>query len=178
MIAMSLEGSPVHVDLDCRLYFAQRRIGTYLDLLRCRPPHLRIVVARGLKLGQRELLIVQDHRRGIMTGNQRIELSLVSRKLAVQIERRLAQGNTNLFHLGGIDFVPFDEIEDGGVHALDRGSGWPKAQRDPLELPAPSEVGSDRLRLAAIRVNIVKAAVRGGEKFACRQKLLLSEERC
>src|SRR5436305_6716547 len=118
MIAMSLEGRPVHVDLDCRLYFAQRRIGTYLDLLRSRPPHLRIVVARGLELDQRELLIVQDHRRGIMTGNQRIELPLVPRELAVQIERRLAQCNTNLFHLGGIDFVPFDEIEDGGVHAL------------------------------------------------------------
>ena len=119
MVAARRERRAVGLDLDHRLHAGQRRIRTYLDLLGGRAPHFRIVVARGLELGEGEFLIVQDHRRGVMTGNQRIELPLVPRKLAVQIERRLAQGNANLFHLGGIDFVPFDEIEDGGVHALD-----------------------------------------------------------
>jgi hypothetical protein len=78
-------------------------------------------------LGEREFLIVQDHRRGVMTGNQRIELAFVLRELTVEIKCRLAQSHANFFHLGGIDFVPFDEIEDRGIHALDRGGRWPKA---------------------------------------------------
>jgi hypothetical protein len=41
----------------------------------------------------------------------------------------------------------------------------------------PSKLGRDRLRAAAIRVNVVKAAVRGGEKFASGQKVLLCEQR-
>src|SRR5262249_52713217 len=138
MIATSLEGCPADVDLDYRLYLAQRRIGTYLDLLGRRAPHVRVVVARGLELGEREFLIVQDHRRGVMTGNQGVELAFVLRELTVEIKGRLAQSHANFFHLGGIDFVPFDEIEDRGIHALDRGGGWPKALRDTLRPPVPS----------------------------------------
>src|SRR5258708_15873804 len=45
-----------------------------LDLLGRGAPHFRIVVAGGLELRERQLLVVQDHRRGVMPGNQRVEL--------------------------------------------------------------------------------------------------------
>ena len=112
-----------------------------------------------------------------MAGDQRIELALVVRELAVQIEGRLAQSDADFLHLGGIDLVSFDEIEQRGVHALDRGRGRPQTQRDLRELPAFPEIGGDRLRAAAIRVDIVKPAVARSEKFARGEKLLLGEQR-
>jgi hypothetical protein len=112
-----------------------------------------------------------------MTRNQRIEFAFVARELAVQVKCRLAQSHASFFHLGGIDVVPFDEIEERSVHALDRGGRRPKAQRDLLELPMPSELGDNRSRAAAIRVNIIKTTIRGSEKFTSRQKVLLGEQR-
>src|SRR4029077_5694234 len=129
-----------------------------------------------LELFERELLIVQDHRRGVMAGNERVELAVVARELAVQIERWRAQRDANFLHLGGIDLVPLDEIEQGSVHALDGGSRWPQPQCDLLELPALTEFGRDRLRATAIRVNIVKTATGGGEKLGGPQELLLGEQ--
>jgi hypothetical protein len=94
----------------------------------------------------------------------------------VQVEAGWLKATRTFFTLGGIDLVPFDEIEHRGVHALDRRGGRPEAQRDLLELPALSELGGDSLGAAAVRIDVVEAAVLGGQKFARRQKLLLSQQ--
>src|SRR5262245_50431215 len=73
--------------------------------------------------------------------------------------------------------MSFNEIEQRSVHALDRGGGRPQPKRDLLDLPALPEVGYGRLRAAAIRVNVVKAAVLGREELARRQNLLLGQQR-
>src|SRR5262245_62179957 len=99
MIAARLERRAVGVDLDYRLHAVERRIRADLDLLSRGAPHLRIVVAGRLELGKRELLVVQDHGGGVMAGNQRVELALVLRKLAVQIEGRLTRSEEHTSEL-------------------------------------------------------------------------------
>ena len=76
----------------------------------------------------------------------------------------LSQEVLNQYHTETIklSFVLFDEIEHGGVHALDRRGGRPQAQRNLLELPAFSEIGGDRRGTAAIRIDVEQTAVLGG----------------
>ena len=166
-----------HLDLDHRLHAGERRVGPHLDLLGGRAPQHRIVVARRLELGERELAVMQDDGGGVMGRDERVELRLVAGELAVQVEDRLVEADAQLLHLGGIDLVPLDEIEQRGIHALDRGGRGPQAQRDLLELPALAEPGGRELGLAAIRIAVVEAAVLGGEEFARRQKILLGQQR-
>ena len=76
--------------------------------------------------------------------------------------------------LGGIDRVLLEKIEQRRVHALHQRRRRPQPQRDLLELPAPAEIGGRELRLPAVGVGVVEAAVLGGEELARRQELLLA----
>ena len=120
---------------------------------------------------------MEDDGRSVMAGNQRVELALVLRELAVQIECRLAQCDAHFFHLGGVDLVLLDEIEHRGIHALNRRGGWPQAQRDLLELPAFSEIGGDGLGAPTIGIDVEKPPVPCGQKLARGEKLLLGQQR-
>ena len=104
MLAARLEGRAVgHLDLHHRLRAGQRGIVPDLHALLREPAQLRVVVARGLELGERERAVVQDHRRGVVAGDQRVELALVAGKLAVHVESGLAQRHAHRLDLGGVD---------------------------------------------------------------------------
>src|SRR5262249_43904209 len=130
-----------------------------------------------LELRQGERAVVEDHRGGVMGGYQGLELALVARKPAVQVERRPAQPDAHLVDALRLDAVLLDQIEQRGVHALDRRGRWPQAQRELLQLPARAEIGRRKLRLAAVRIGVEEAAVLGGEELARRDELLLGEQR-
>jgi hypothetical protein len=55
-------------------------------------------------------------------------------------------------------------------------AGRPQPQRYLLELPAPSEIAGRKLRLAAVGVAVVEAAVLCREELARRQEVLLREQ--
>ena len=178
MLAACLQRrSAAHLDLDRRLHAGQGRIEPDLDLLLGKAAKLGIVVAGRLELGERQRAVVQDHRRGVMTGDERIELAFVSRQLAVHVESGLPQRHAQCLDLDGIDRVLFEKIEQRRRHALHQRGGGPQPQRDLLELPAPAEIVGRELRLPAVGVAVVEAAVLGGEELARRQELLLREQR-
>ena len=95
----------------------------------------------------------------------------------MQVEHRLAKRHAHLLDLVELGRVLLDQIEQRGVHGLRRRRRRPQPQRDLLELPALAEIGDRELRLSAVGIGVVEAAVLGGEEFLGREEFLLGEQR-
>ena len=133
------------LDLHDRLRAVDRRFGADLDLLGCEAPQVRVVVTRRLELRRGQRAICRIDGGGVMRGKQRLELALVGRRTRRAGRTPLAERDADLAHPRRIGPVLVHEIEQRGVHALDRRRRGPQPQRDLLELPALAEIGGGRL---------------------------------
>ena len=70
-----------------------------------------------------------------------------------------------------------DQREHGGNHRLDRACRRPQPERDRFQRPGLAETGDNRIRVAAVGVEIEQPAMLGGEDLRSCRKALLGEER-
>src|SRR5262249_48268934 len=92
MVAARGEGGAVAKNyFDLGLRAADARIGAEVDLIRGEGAECRIVVALRSELRQTQRPVMQDRRRGIVGGQQRLEFPFVGRKAAMHVESALTK---------------------------------------------------------------------------------------
>ena len=111
-----------------------------------------------------------------MCRDQRIELRLVLRQLAVEIEHDRRQTDLDALDVLELERLLLQRIEQRGVHTLDRRRRRPQPQRNLFEFPTLAEILGHFLRLAAIGEGIEQAAVLVSEEFAGGEEILLGKQ--
>src|SRR5664279_1137515 len=105
LAALADLGAVGQLDVDGRLHIPESFVGLDVDQFGGRLADDRIVIALGCELIEREHVILDDDGGGIMRGNQRVELRLVFRQLAVEVEHRRRQAD-----LGTLDVFQLERL--------------------------------------------------------------------